>query len=248
MPVEILTNVALYVGGYDLGGDFNKLALEDGIAEFATPCFGDVGVRRVSGLGDVALSGAGYWNRDAAKSDEILHADIGVADVPVAIGPNGLADGDVAYIFRCLAASYSPTADINAPAPFTVAGKGSAGERLGRGTVMANAETLITGDGTIRQLGAVAAGQRMYASLHVLGVAVGGGGGGATLNVTVRSDNAVDFVGSSLRLTFAQQTTAIGSDWKTSDLTAITDTYWRVSWAIAAGPATFTFAVVLAIH
>ncbi|MDD5305544.1 MAG: hypothetical protein PHS14_20785, partial [Elusimicrobia bacterium] len=226
-----------------LSGDFNKIALDDGMAEFEVPTFGDVGIRRVSGLGDVVFSGAGYWNRDAARSDEILAAELGVADVPVAIGPNTLLDGAVAYIFRCLESSYAPTADINAPAPFTVAGKGSAGERLIRSTVMRNAVHTINTNGVVRQLGTVSATQRLYASLHVIAAS----GAAPTCDVTIRSDDAVGFPSSTLQLTFAQKTTTGQSEMK-SVAGPITDDYYRVGITLGGGTPSFTIIVAVGIR
>lgn len=88
---------------------------------------------------------------------------------------------------------------------------------------------------TARNLGAVSATQRVYASLHVLSIT------GGNVVATVTSDDASGFPSPTTRLTFATRTT-VGSE-TLSAAGAITDSWWRVTWTQTASTATFAVLV-----
>jgi hypothetical protein len=93
------------------------------------------------------------------------------------------------------------------------------------------------------ELGAVAAGQRVYAALHVIDPV---SGTSPTLDVTLKSAALVGFGSPTTRLTFTQATEP------TSELLsaagAITDEFWRVDFSIGGTDTpTFPFIVVVGI-
>jgi hypothetical protein len=73
---------------------------------------------------------------------------------------------------------------------------------------------------------------------------IAAGGTLPTLDVTVQSDDAEGFASPTTRLTFTQKS-AIGAEFITPVAGPITDTWWRVSWAI--GGTTPTFGIVACV-
>jgi hypothetical protein len=100
-----------------------------------------------------------------------------------------------------------------------------------------------SGTGTGLQLGAVAAGKRLYAAVHVLSVA---GTGTPSITLRVESDDNSGFTSASTALTFAAAT-APGGQIIRSDGTAITDSYYRIGWTVTGGSPSFLFAAALGI-
>lgn len=178
----------------------------------------------------------------AGSVDSVLWPLLGVADTPVSVcAPS--ADGSAAYFARTLPLSYTA---IEGEAGELAMGKLSAASSTGpvvRGTLMhphATART-TSSTGTARQLGAVSATQRVYASLHVLSVS----GATPSLTVSVHSDNAVGFPTTTSRIAFSAAN-SVGAQFG-SAAGAITDDYWRVSWTISGTNPSFLFAVCVGI-
>lgn len=241
MTIEVLNDAKLYMAGRDLTGHVNALALGVGSELKPVPVFGDAGIRRISGLTDIALSHAGYF--DAAAVDADLFANIGLENVPVTVAPNDGAEGKDAFIFRALHATYTPAGEIGEPFVYSVTAMGSAGDPGVMGTILGNGAETATGNGTAFQVGAVGAAQKLYAALHVFAVA----GSTPTLDVTVESDDAGGFGTPATRLTFAQKT-AVGAEWATPIPGAIADDFWRIAFTIGGGSPSFSFIVTIGIR
>ena len=241
MAIAVLKNQKLWFGGYDFTGVMNALALESGVELQDGTVFGDAGRRRLAGLKSVIANHEGYF--DAVPVDKPLAAAIGLVDQPMSFGPVDGIEGSLAYTFAAIVGEYSPGGAVGSMFAFSVSAEGSDGSELIRGTLMHNAARTATAQGTARQLGAVAAGQKLYAALHVIAVA----GTTPTLDVKVQSDDAEGFASAVDRITFAQKT-AIGGAWASPVPGAITDDWWRIVWTIGGGSPSFTFVVVVGIQ
>ena len=114
---------------------------------------------------------------------------------------------------------------------------GNAAGSLIRGTLEFNASAASSGNSTGIQEGAVAAGQSLYANLHVTAAA------GTTLDVVVQSDNSGAFSSATSRITFTQATGLTSEHLSVAG--AITDDYFRVNYTIVGG--SFTFCVCFGI-
>lgn len=244
MAVHVLQNVKTWLAGYELSGQMNALALNDGVELHDATVFNKAGRVRKAGLYDIDAQLEAYWEGGADKIDEIIATRIGTANVPMTIAPNAGAEGDRAYAFRAQPGQYAPGGRIGQLFGLSVPVQGSAGERLVRGTILHNAARAVTANGTALNLGAVLAAQKLYAALHVVAVA----GTTPTLDVILQSDNAEGFPSATNRITFAQKT-AIGAEWATPVAGAITDDWWRLAWTIGGtGSPSFTFVVVVGIQ
>ncbi len=161
---------------------------------------------------------------------------------PWTVSPDGATVGGLAYLTWALRGSYTLGGEVGDVAPWSADAKGS--WPLARGVIAHPPGTArtSTGDGTAVQLGAVPAGQRLYAALHVLSAA----GTTPSLTVTVQSDDASGMASPTTQLTFAAATGRGGQILRTTG-GAITDTYYRASWTISGTSPSFLFLVSFGI-
>lgn len=234
MAETIVRDAVLWFDGYDLSGDMNALAVSHSANLQENSTLGDTFVTRLAGIKVASINHEGYWND---TPDEQFFNKIGSSNAVMSMSPESGADGEIGYIMQAAMAEYSPGGGFDEMFAFSVSGE-SDGE-LVRGTIMAVETTASSGNGTTRQLGAVSATQKLYATIHCLTAA------GTTLDVIIQSDDNSGMTSAVTRGTFAQLT-AIGAEWLTPVDGAITDDYWRVNYTISGG--SFTFIVVIGIR
>ncbi len=243
MAKFVLTNVRLFAGGADLTAVNNKLELSAERAEVETTTFGSQGwTESLAGLGATEFAAEGLWEAaDASKVDDALAAQLG-ALAPWTASPNAGAVADLAYFTSALTGSYQLGGTVGDAAPWVANAAGT--WPLVRGLIAHPSGTARTssGTGTAQQLGAVAAGQNLYAALHVLSVA-----GTATPTITARieSDNAAGFPSAATVLTFAAATAIGGQILRVPG--PITDDYFRPAWTITGTTPSFLFVVAFGI-
>lgn len=239
----VLLNARIFAGAADLTSNSNKVELKAERAEEATTNFGSGGWQEyIAGLGSAEVSAEGQWEAfDLSKVDDSRWAALGGAG-PWSISPAGAAVGALAYFGSFLDASYSLGGEVGKVAPWKAAGKST--WPLVRGLIAHDPGTArtATGTGTGAQLGAVAAGQQVYCSLHVLSIA---GTGTPTITVAVESDTSGAFAAPTTRLTFAAATALGGQIVRAPG--PITDTWWRPKWTISGTSPSFLFAAAFGI-
>lgn len=241
MAIEVLKNQKMWLGGYEFTGVLNAMALDDGVDLKEATVFGDAAIRRIASLSSVRAQFEGYSRQPEMTG---LETGMGLVDVPMSVGPLDGNEGSVAVSFLAAQASYSPGGQHGEMYAFSVSAEGSDGVPLVHGILGHNASRTSTANGTARQLGAVSATQKLYATLHVITVS----GTNPQLDVTVESDDIEGFTGAETRITFAQAS-AIGSEWAAPIVGPITDTWFRVVWAIGGTDTpTFEFVVVFGIQ
>jgi len=183
---QILQNVKLWVGGYDLSADHNSVTLGDGVELVVEPAFGDLIKTTYAGLKIADLGAAGLYN--TAVTEPQLFANIGaVLPITVAPGVPSGAEGELAYFLNALEAQFDPiTASVGQMAKFKFAAR-AAGGPLVRGLILRNTPApgdAATGNGTVFQLGAIGAAQFLWAAVHVFALT---GGTSPTLTLALQS-------------------------------------------------------------
>lgn len=245
MAKQILTNVRPFVVGVDLTAASNKFEITSEVEEKDVTTFASEGWKEfVGGLGMAQVSAEGFWEAgDATMVDDAAWANLGGVG-PWSICPSGADVGSLAYLATYLEPSYTLLGSVGDVAPFQLAGTSSS--RLVRGVVAHPPGTARTasGTGTSLNLGAVTAGQRLWAALHVLSVS-------STLSLTVRieTDTATGFPSADTALTFSAATNANSpqGQWLFTDGDAITDTWQRAAWTTSgSGSALFVVTVGIA--
>lgn len=246
MSKTVLVNVRTFAVGVDLTGNSNKIELSSEVEEKDATNYGSQGWKEVvGGLGSAELAGEGQWEAlDPSKVDDASWAQLGGVG-PWSVSANNAANvGDLCYFMQGLRSDYKLFGQVGDVAPWSGTAKSSWPLVRGQFAHPPGTARTATGTGTGLNLGAVAAGKRLYAAQHVLSVA-----GTATPTITGRVESSVDntFAAPTTRLTFSAAT-AVGGQILRTDGTAITDTWWRVAWTISGTTPSFLFASSLGIR
>ncbi|MFD5425210.1 hypothetical protein [Streptomyces sp. NPDC127084] len=244
MSKFVLLNARLFAVAADLTGASNKIELTAEIEEKETTNYASNGwSEKLGGLASAEISGEGQWEAgDPSLVDNASWAQLGGVG-PWTVCPAGAAVGDLAYLTTAMRSNYTQGESVGAVAPWSGTAKSS--WPLVRGQIghpNGTART-STGTGTGVQLGAVAAGKRLYAALHVLSVS------GTTPSITARieSDDSNGFPSPTTQLTFTA-TGAVGGEALRTSGSAITDTWYRVAWTISGTTPSFLFATSFGIR
>jgi hypothetical protein len=241
----ILTNVRTFAAGVDLTGASNKIELSAEFEDKDSTNYASQGWKEVmAGLGSAELSGEGQWEAgDPSKVDDASWAHLGSV-IPWSVSANNAASvGDLAYLMAALRSDYKLFDAVGEIAPWSGTAKSSWPLVRGQFAHPPGTARTATGTGTGLQVGAVAAGRRLYAALHVLSAS------GTTPSLTARVESSADntFASPTTRLTFTAATAAGGQAMRT-DGTAITDTWWRIAWTISGTDPSFLFVSSLGIQ
>lgn len=244
MAKTVLLNVRCFAGGADLTGVSNKIELSSTVEDKPTTNYGSEGwTEVVGGLASAEISGEGQWEAgDPTLVDDASWAQLGGIGAWTISANNAAAVGALAYFTRAMRADYTLGAEVGDVAPWTSTAKSSWPLVRGQFAHPPGLARTAPGAGTALQVGAVPAGRRLYAALHVLSVA------GTDPGITARVESAADeaFTTPATRLTFAPATAAGGQALRT-DGSAITDTWWRLAWTITGTGPSFLFAAALGI-
>lgn len=226
MASQVLTNAKLWVDQHDLSGQMNALAVEYGVEALDETTFGDDTRTHTGGLKTTSMSHEGYWT---AAVDDAVFSRIGSTAVVTITGDGG-ATGDEAYLAQTLGTSYAPGAAVGELLSFTV--DMEAAGPLVRGKMLANQTASGTATATVQQLSAAGATENVYGALHVVSLATG-----ATLTMKIQSDSTSGFGSPTDVISFTAATGA-SAEWK-SAAGPNTDTYYRASWTLTGGSASF---------
>jgi hypothetical protein len=244
MSKTILTDVRLFAVGADLSGNSNKVEVQTDVEEKDATNYRSQGWKEVlGGLASSAWTAEGQWEAgDPSMVDDASWSQMGGTG-PWTACPADAVVGELAYFTNGLRSSYALGGQVGDVAPW--AGKVSGSWPVVRGQIAHPPGTARTADGTgtALQLGAVAAGKRLYAALHVLSVA-----GTSTPTLTARIESDVDNTFSSpvTQLTFADATAAAGQILRTTG-DAVADSWFRIAWTITGTSPSFLFAAALGI-
>lgn len=243
MAALVFTNVRAFAGALDLTSSSNKVEVMAEVDEKDATTYGSGGWKAVLGsIKKATIQSEGLWEAgDPSLVDDATWSQLGGLG-PWTVIPDGAAVGASCYTTYALRSSYQLFASVGDIAPWS--SKAASSWPLVRGQIAHPPGTARTssGNGTGLQLGAAAAGQRLYASLHVLSAS----GTTPSLTVTVESDTDNTFASPVTQLTFDAATAAGGQNLRTTG-GAITDTWYRVTWAISGTTPSFQFVAALGI-
>lgn len=239
MAKLVLTNTRLFVDGADLTSNNSKVELKFEAEDVDVTSFASNGWKEtMQGIASTSVTAEGQWEAgDPGKVDDALWSTMSVGNlVPWTICPNGAADGALAYFTQMSSTKYAVGGEVGSVLPWSAEAAGS--WPVSRGVVAHPPGTARTtsGTGTGVQLGAVALGQSLYASLHVLSVS---GTGSPSITVAIESDADNTFATPTTQLTFTAATAVGGQIMRTAG--PITDTWYRAKWTITGTTPSFLF-------
>lgn len=237
MAKTVFKDALIAFDGYAFRDTANACAVDYGSEPLDGTTFADDTRIMEPGLLTASMGAEGFFR--AANPDKGLFDHMGASGKVITIAPTE-TEGDIAYSLNAVLGSYSPSGSVGDLLSFSM--QAGAQDRLVRGTIIANKETIsATGDGSSFQVGAATSSQTIYAALHV----VNAGGTSPTLDLTIESDDSSGFTSGTTRITF-DQATAIGSQFKTLS-GAVTDDWWRASYTVGGSSPDFDFIVVIGI-
>lgn len=238
-----LKSARLVAAQYEISSFANSGTLTHSVEELDATTFGSAGNReRKGGMEDVTVQMSGLLSYDGTDDPGDIHFGQVGSNILVTVCPTDGTDGETAYSFQALGAQFEQFGAIGELAPFAFNASGRG--RLVQGTILDPGTTARTATytGTGRQLGSVAAGEKLYGFLHVLSAS----GTTPTLDVVVQSDDNSGFTSATTRLTFAQATAT------TSELVtasgAIADDWFRISATIGGTSPSFKALLVVGIR
>lgn len=225
----LLSNMAVWLGGYDHSAEENACNFRVSNAELDDATFGDVLEAYHPGLLSPMVDLAGRWSAGSGSPDAIYFPRVSGDPVtwPLTMCPPNApaatpgADGNLAYTVTGAQFAYEHFGEHGKLLGFKLKTLPRSTGVVARGTVMLpKASVSATTTGTARQLGALAANQRMLAVLHIFFV------NGGSWVLTVESDNAVGFPTPAVRATFTAATAITRQVVEIAG--PVTDDYWRV--------------------
>lgn len=246
MSKLVLLDTRIFVSGADLSGWSNKIEIgEEWEAKKVTNFRSGGAEENIAGLGGVEISADGQWEAGSAgMPDDTFWANRRVIE-PWSVGPTGESDtapGNLMYLTSALRKSIKLGDSVGEVAPWSAEAAGSA--PLVRGTSLHASGTprTATGSGTVvDMLAGPATGQFVYANLHLLSVAAGGG----TITVNVQSDDTLGFASPTTRGSFTARTAVGGEALKIAN-PGSAERYWRTTWTVTGGTSpSFLFLVSL---
>jgi len=235
MAGSVMLNCKVLLGGLDLSGQHSSLQLEYG-AEMLDVTVFQPGVGTATrlnkpGLKTFSFNGDIFWDD---VTDLALFNRIAAVREVMSFAPVGETEGDRTFFTQGVNATYNPASgEVGQLLKANMVGQNS-NQALVRGQLMKRGNVATTSNSTGIQMGAVAAGQRIYSALHVLAPLTSGV---PSIVAIIESDDTAGFTTPTTRLTHATFTED-GADWKEA-AGPITDTYWRAKWTIS-GAQTFT--------
>ena len=241
MAEQIFKNVKLFLGGYDISGFSNDVAINETFEVKDRTTFGCNTRKRKIGLWDVTASFKGFtgYAQTADESHDAMKAVKG-AEVPLTVCPalDG-AVGEKAFFFNAAYPTYNRAGAAGEIQTFDGEAQ-NVGDGLCEGTVLANSHFEASGNGAAKNLGAVTATQKVYAVLHVLEIDAP-----TTVTVEIESDNAEGMADPTSRIAFTAKT-ARGFQYGVPVSGAITDNWWRAKVTVTgAGHATVVVAIAI---
>ena len=233
MAVEALTDACIFANAVDLTGYSNEVGIEREVSVNERTTFASGGNREWGpGLKSATFNLKGFLDFADGSTDEVMNDTVFGATNVLSITADN-AQGSVAYLSKCIGSKLTRPFKVGDDPLFDTSLVASTPSGVVRGRLLEAKATVSSGtNGTGYQLGAVAATEDIFAALHVFDVT-----GGGTLTVTLYSDDNGSFTSATSRHAFTAATD-LTSEWAAVS-GAITDDYWRVSWTLTAGTATF---------
>lgn len=246
MAETILIDGKFYLDGFDLSGDTSIMGVSYGAEAPERFTMGnDTAIVAPGGRKTAAFQHEVLFQVGADQTDEVLFGKVGVNNailLSAAVGDEGNAD---ATFMKVVTGTWNPIVGEGGDLLKGSIGGTISADSLVRVTILHDRETARTAtfNGTAFQVGAVPAGQKLFAVLQVLAAS----GGSPTLDVTVESDNAGGFASPVTQATFTQAT-ARSAQVIVPIVGPITDDWWRIAATIGGAGPSFTFVVGIGIQ
>lgn len=243
MAILAFTGATIWCGLADLSDDSREITLDASAADLDSTTFASGGwTTHLGGLRSAKADIKGNWQAGTPDlPDDLSFGALATGGVPLTVAPQGATVGNVAYMGTFMTPQYKAGGKVGDILSFETAKV--ADSPLVRGQVANASAKTTTGVTTGINLGAVAAGQRIYCAIHVLSVT---GTAAPTLTVTVQSGATSGFASPTTVVT-GSAISAAGTQWLTGPVGASTDTWQRLSLVITGTTPSFLLYAAIGI-
>lgn len=245
MAVLSFTDCEILAGPFRLTGRSNAVELETTRPALDVTNFDSGGWNEsIAGIKEMAASVDGHYDASAIETggltlDEQLFAELSSGQFPLTLAPTK-TDGGVAYVAGAQRGSLTMFGQIGEVAPFSSDMWGDG--QVGRGNLIHPASSTVsaTADGNGVQLGAVADGDTLLMSYHVLSL----DGTTPTIDITFESDDNSGFASAATVHNTGALSTATSA--LVTAAGPITDDYFRVTFTLGGTDPVIRFAAAIA--
>lgn len=228
MAHTTLTNKRLFFDGYELTSRSNAVTIDYSVDTLDNTTLDDTTKSVMPGLKTAAMQFEGFYDPDTV--DVALFSAVASSGKVMTVGTS-TTEGEVAYTMQSMLAKYTPLqGSVGEMVGFSAGGVSQKSPIVRGSMILRSTNISSSGTGTAYSLGAASTQQRVYASLHTLGVS----SSGDTLTVKIQSAASSGFSSFTTQLTFTTVAGAVGSQW-TSCTGNITDTWWRAVYSTVGG-------------
>lgn len=241
---EVLIDCDVLVGGYDFTTQHNEVTVTTGREMKDKSVFRKKTRIYKPGLKTLAFTARFFYEagENPPRIDDRFFSAIDDAGIPMSVWPRGGDEGNLGICWSLVKEAYSfgtPHGDL-----LSGEASGGTGADILHPTSLKDHLTAVgaSGNGSGFQLGSLSATQRAIPFIHV----VDAQGDSPTLDVTIESDEADDFLSAATRFTFSQFTER-GSQVLPQLDGPITDDWWRAVWTVGGTSPSFKFLVGLYI-
>lgn len=125
MSVIVLKNAKILLGGLDVSGQSNRVALEYSAEALDATVFGASTRTMKGGLKVARATGAGFWEAGTTGVDELLFAGVGTDDVVLTLFPEAIVEGSTStgagFAFKVTQSQYTLGGAVGDLLPFDFA-------------------------------------------------------------------------------------------------------------------------------
>lgn len=124
MSSVVFKNAKIFLAGYDLSGDFNRIELSYEAESLDDTVFGANTRTHKGGLKTSRAVGSGFWQAGANAVDPALFDGVGVEDAVLMLFPDGVTEGSTStgsgYMEKTMQARYNIGGAVGDLMPFTL--------------------------------------------------------------------------------------------------------------------------------
>ena len=126
--VGAFKNAKIFVGGVEVTGDFNDIALSHEAESLDATVFGNDTRVHKGGIKEASLTGGGFWQAGANAIDPTVFESFDLTEQVISVYPDGITAGSTStgggYAFKAMTAKYQIGGAVGVLLPFSLEAHG----------------------------------------------------------------------------------------------------------------------------
>ena len=128
MSTVVFKSAEIFLGGVEVTGDFNEVAMSLEAESLDATVFGNATRVHKGGLKDASVTGGGFWQAGANAIDPTVFESFDVTEQVISLYPDGITEGSTStgsgYAFKAMTAKYTLGGAVGALLPFSIEAHG----------------------------------------------------------------------------------------------------------------------------